>query len=127
MRGRENVQKRYFVHVAGYNLGLVMRQLIGAGTPKQLAARSAWLLWLLDPDVGLPVILILPPERPAKAHFLNGLLRLAELLGYGPLAWDEQRISWGHPLHRVRVRRRPPCVRGEAREDRPCDWSCNGL
>jgi hypothetical protein len=27
----------------------------------------------------------------------------------------------------VRVRRRPPCVRGEAREDHPCDWSCNGL
>jgi transposase len=62
LRGRENVQKRYFVHVAAYNLGLVMRQLIGAGTPKQLAARGAGLLWLLDPDVGLLAILILPPE-----------------------------------------------------------------
>ena len=61
-RGRENVQKRYFVHVAGYNLGLVMRQLIGAGTPKELAARGAWLLWLFDPDIGLLVLLILPPE-----------------------------------------------------------------
>ena len=62
VRGRENVQKRYLVHVAGYNLGLVMRQLIGAGTPKELAARGARLLWLLDPDIGLLVLLILPPE-----------------------------------------------------------------
>ena len=49
LRGRENVQKRYLVHVAAYNLGLVMRRLLGAGTPKELAARGARLLWLLDP------------------------------------------------------------------------------
>ena len=61
-RGRENVQKRYLVHVAAYNLGLVMRALLGAGTPKELAARGAGLLWLLDPDLGLLVILILPPD-----------------------------------------------------------------
>jgi transposase len=65
VRGRENVQKRYLVHVAGYNLGLVMRQLIGAGTPKELAARGAGLLWLLVPDLGLLVILI-PPPKPRR-------------------------------------------------------------
>ena len=27
LRGRENVQKRYLIHVAGYNLGLIMRLL----------------------------------------------------------------------------------------------------
>jgi transposase len=65
LRGRENLQKRYLVHVAAYNLGLVMRQLIGAGTPRELAARSARLLCLLDPERGLLVILILPPDaRP---------------------------------------------------------------
>ena len=62
LRGRENVQKRYFVHVAGYNLGLVMRALLGAGTPRQLAARGGALLWLLHPDIGLLLVLILPPE-----------------------------------------------------------------
>jgi transposase len=62
LRGRDNVQKRYFVHVAAYNLGLVMRQLLGAGTPKELAARGARLLWLLHPDLGLLLILILPPD-----------------------------------------------------------------
>ncbi len=37
LRGRENVQKRYLIHVAGYNLGLLMRKLIGYGTPKGAA------------------------------------------------------------------------------------------
>jgi hypothetical protein len=35
--GRENVHKRYLVHVAGYNLGILMSALLGAGTPKDLA------------------------------------------------------------------------------------------
>ena len=44
-RGRENLRKRYLVHVAGYNLGLVMRLLVGAGTPREFVARvSAHLL-----------------------------------------------------------------------------------
>lgn len=32
LRGRANILKRYLVHVAGFNLGLVMRQMLGAGT-----------------------------------------------------------------------------------------------
>ena len=38
LRGRENVHKRYLVHVAGYNLGILMRALFGAGTPREAAA-----------------------------------------------------------------------------------------
>jgi hypothetical protein len=38
-----------------------MRQLIGAGTPKELAPRGARLRWL-DPDIGLLALLIPPPE-----------------------------------------------------------------
>ena len=37
LRGRENVHKRYLLHVAGHNLSLLMRQLIGAGTPREAA------------------------------------------------------------------------------------------
>ena len=33
LRGRDNVHKRYLLHVAGHNLSLLMRQLIGAGRP----------------------------------------------------------------------------------------------
>ncbi len=36
LRGRENVQKRYCVHLAGRNLGVIMRKLFGIGTPRRL-------------------------------------------------------------------------------------------
>jgi transposase len=51
LRGRENLQKRYLVHVAGYNLGLAMRLLVGAGTPREfLAGASVYLLALTSAD-----------------------------------------------------------------------------
>ena len=54
LRGRENVQKRYLIHVAGYNLGLIIRLLTGAGTPRELRARaSAWFGVVAMPDGGL--------------------------------------------------------------------------
>jgi transposase len=58
LRGRENLRKRYLVHVAGYNLGLIMRLLVGAGTPRELVARaSAHLLILMTAD-GAALILL---------------------------------------------------------------------
>jgi hypothetical protein len=58
LRGRENLRKRYLVHVAGYNLGLVMRLLVGAGTPREFLARaSAHLLALATADGAVFVIL----------------------------------------------------------------------
>jgi transposase len=60
LRGRENLRKRYLVHVAGYNLGLVMRLLVGAGTPREFVARvSAHLLVLATADGTALVILTL--------------------------------------------------------------------
>jgi hypothetical protein len=64
LRGRERVQKRYLIHIAGFNLGLMMRLALGAGTPKELAARSGFLFWLIDPTAGLVILHILPPEAP---------------------------------------------------------------
>lgn len=59
LRGRENLHKRYLIHVAGYNLGLIMRLLTGAGTPRGFQARvSASLAAIAAPDGGLVVILI---------------------------------------------------------------------
>ena len=64
LRGGENLRKRYLVHVAGFNLGLMMRLMLGAGTPKELAARGGILFWLFDPATGLALHLILPPQAP---------------------------------------------------------------
>jgi transposase len=36
LRGRENILKRLLVHIAGFNLSLVMRQIAGKGTPRGL-------------------------------------------------------------------------------------------
>jgi transposase len=58
LRGRENLRKRYLVHVAGYNLGLIMRLLVGAGTPRGfLAGASAHLLLLATADGAVLVVL----------------------------------------------------------------------
>ena len=39
LREHANILKRLVVHVAGFNLGLVMRKLVGRGTPRALDKR----------------------------------------------------------------------------------------
>src|SRR3954469_12748924 len=66
LRGGENLQKRYLMHVAGYNLGLIMRLLVGAGTPREfLAGTSAHLLLLTTADGAALVILTLATDTEA--------------------------------------------------------------
>jgi len=44
LRGHENILKRLLIHVSGFNLGLIMRSLLGYGTPRGLRGRlSAFL------------------------------------------------------------------------------------
>jgi transposase len=52
LRGHDNIRKRLLVHAGGLNLGLLMRTLFGAGTPRGLQGCAAalfttlwWLLW----------------------------------------------------------------------------------
>lgn len=44
LRGRENVLERYLVHVAAFNVSLVMHTLLGVGAPRGLAGRFEALL-----------------------------------------------------------------------------------
>jgi transposase len=85
LRAHSNILKRLLVHVAGFNLGLVMRSLFGIGKPRRLqglavslfrlfsATESSlavvWgrilaplLIWLLD----------LPQRSPSTAHQVPG-------------------------------------------------------
>jgi transposase len=60
LRGHANILKRVLVHVSGFNLGLVMRRLIGVGTPRGLqghlrallawVASLSWMMTVLDGD-----------------------------------------------------------------------------
>ena len=47
LRGRGNILKRLLIHSGALNLGLVMRKLIGAGTPRGVAARASALPCML--------------------------------------------------------------------------------
>ena len=70
LRGHENIRKRLLIHVGGFNLGLLMRKLVGVGKPRCLQGamgalrtlvRSAGAAW----------------QRIARAHHL--LLMLVAL------------------------------------------------
>ena len=77
LRGRENVHKRYLIHVAGHNLGILMRLLIGAGTPKEAAARGKRLLLVIQTakmavfvilaidEAGLGILVVIVSADPA--------------------------------------------------------------
>jgi transposase len=68
LRGRENLRKRYLVHVAGYNLGLSLRLLVGAGTPREFVARaSAHLLTLMTADGAALIIFTVITDTEAAA------------------------------------------------------------
>jgi transposase len=41
LRGHTNILKRLLIHAGGFNLGIVMRHLIGVGTPRGLQGRLA--------------------------------------------------------------------------------------
>ena len=58
LRGRENLRKRYLVHVAGYNLGLIMRLLVGAGTPRAFLARAAASLLAFTPAADVVLVVL---------------------------------------------------------------------
>lgn len=55
LRGLVNVSKRYVIHAAAYNLGVILRKLFGVGTPRSLQGRAVaacaavfailWTLW----------------------------------------------------------------------------------
>jgi transposase len=58
LRGRENIHKRYLVHVAGHNLGILMRLLIGAGTPREAAARALAYVLFFYTEKTVTVVLV---------------------------------------------------------------------
>jgi hypothetical protein len=47
LRGHQNILKRQLVHVGAFNLSLILRQLLGAGTPREWRNRCGLLLLLV--------------------------------------------------------------------------------
>jgi transposase len=53
LRGHTNILKRLLVHAGGFNLGLVMRHLIGSGTPRGLKDRFVTVIAMLSSLTGV--------------------------------------------------------------------------
>ena len=66
LRGRENITKRYHLHTAAFNLGLVMRSLVGAGTPKGLHASGRGLLGHARGLIASIIAIIFSLVRPSR-------------------------------------------------------------
>ena len=56
LRGRENVHKRYLLHVAGHNPSLLMRRRIGAGTPREAVAGGYGCIFVLIAPAGAVLV-----------------------------------------------------------------------
>jgi len=69
LRGHTNILKRLLIHTGGFNLGLLMRQLIGVGTPRGLQGR---LVAALSGLIALIRALWLPVTRHwLSRHFIS--------------------------------------------------------
>jgi transposase len=79
LRGHPNILKRLLIHVGGFNLGLLMRRLLGAGKPRMLQglARSIFerilaaidtICDLVGPLTSRMVISGPVPSNPALRH-----------------------------------------------------------
>ena len=47
LRGRENILKRQLIHISAFNMSLIFRRTLGAGTPRELRNRRAGLVFVL--------------------------------------------------------------------------------
>jgi transposase len=78
LRGHPNILKRLLVQVCGFNLGLLLRQLTGVGTPRSLQGRAAAacraLIGVLG-GCGQLLCRLWAPEPPYRLYSSSGLVR----------------------------------------------------
>ena len=68
------MHKRYLIHVAGFNLGVLMRALHGQGTPREAAEARAAFIFVLQIDALLVFGLIAVIDaKPAALVVTIGL------------------------------------------------------
>ena len=82
LRGHSNISKRYLIHTAAFNLGIVMRSMFGKGTPRglhglgsavvtrvaTLAAALAALIHLLAQSAPRTRQILAPPHIPPTIY-----------------------------------------------------------
>ena len=95
LRGHPNILKRLLVHVCGFNLGLLLRQLTGVGTPRSLQGRAAAVLGALTAALSRLWTRVSPswaleardrPDRSCRAPVTRGHQHLPSDLRIGAFA-----------------------------------------
>ena len=62
LRGLANVEKRSIIHLAGFNLGILLRALFGFGSPRGWADAQAGLLFARIGNLSLLILVIWLPN-----------------------------------------------------------------
>jgi transposase len=83
LRGQNNLDKRYKIAAATYNLSQLMRHLFGIGTSKQAAARAAHALIRLLLTMYRELTALLPYLRIVSSTFLRSTLPLLSQIPHG--------------------------------------------
>ena len=78
LRGHTNILKRLLIHAGGFNLGLIMRQLIGLGTPRGLQGRL--------PAVIATLLVLLGSARRCFVAIRASFRVIARMRGWFPSA-----------------------------------------
>lgn len=73
LRGHENILKRQLIHVGAFNLSLILRKFMGAGTPRELKNRT-------QQPVQRLLRLFLPAKAHNPAHRCSWLTQMLNLL-----------------------------------------------
>ena len=71
LRGHANIRKRLLVHAGGFNLGLLMRQLIGVGTPRGLQDRVVAAMAIRRALINLLWALVTDHRRLGTTRFIR--------------------------------------------------------
>jgi hypothetical protein len=72
LRGHDNILKRLLIHVGAFNISLILRKMLGAGTPRELKNRAVSLVlrlfeWLTCHD--LPVGAVKSSNAPILTRY----------------------------------------------------------
>jgi len=70
LRGRQNISKRLLVHVAAFNLSLILRRSLGVGKPRGLQGTREGRLFLLFTSLLTATVTLLAPMCTALEHLL---------------------------------------------------------
>ena len=88
LRGRDNVQKRYLIHISGYNLGLIMR------SPDRLRHLPETLGRPILPSFGSFAPLMTKPRRACLPYIVIDRPYRAAILGIEVSPRGCQRQTW---------------------------------